>query len=125
MKDDSPEVRKTIEKEWVKCGFLYYEENESELNTLEIVDEKSSNYPDGVQRPTLGCRALVQRSLRMAKLIMRESSDWKDEVRLHSLKLMFQFVLHAEQKLTTKFFELYPDLAKSCADPVKEISTEV
>ncbi|KAL5275685.1 HEATR2 family protein [Megaselia abdita] len=124
LKDDSPEIPKTIEKLWKECGQLYFEENEAELSKTEIADFVPKNYPPNVIRPTLGCRAIVQRCLRIIPLIMRESSDWKDNVRLHSLKLFYQFVLHAEKSLTAKFFEFLPDLAKSCSDDEKEIREE-
>ncbi|XP_075155771.1 dynein axonemal assembly factor 5 [Haematobia irritans] len=114
LKDDSPEVRDYILPLWIKCGRQYYEENEAELNKQDIADTIPSNYPQNVQRPTIGCRAIVQRSLRLLKLIIRESSDWKENVRLHSLKLLYQFVLHAEASMSAKFFEIYPDVARSC-----------
>uniref|UniRef100_A0A1B0BK07 TOG domain-containing protein n=1 Tax=Glossina palpalis gambiensis TaxID=67801 RepID=A0A1B0BK07_9MUSC len=116
LKDDSPEVREYIVPLWIKCGKQYYEENEAELSKQEIGDLPSPNYPIDVMRPTIGCRGLVQRSLRLLKLITRESSDWKENVRLHSLKLLYQFVLHAEATMTAKFFEIYADLARACRD---------
>lgn len=124
LKDDSPEIPKTIDPLWKQCGQLYFEENETELSKTEIADFLPENYPKEVVRPTLGCRAIVQRCLRIIPLIMRESSDWKENVRLHSLKLFYQFVLHAEKSLTAKFFEFLPDLAKVCADDEKEIRAE-
>lgn len=116
LKDESPEVREYINPLWVKCGKLYYDENEAELSKQEIADIAPPNYPAHVQRPTIGCRAIVQRSLRLLKLITRESSDWKENVRLHSLKLLYQFVLHAEAAMTAKFFEIYSDVARACRD---------
>ncbi|XP_073828508.1 dynein axonemal assembly factor 5 [Musca autumnalis] len=118
LKDESPEVRDYILPLWVKCGKQYFDENETELSKQEIADIIPENYPANVQRPTIGCRAIVQRSLRLLKLITRESSDWKENVRLHSLKLLYQFVLHAEAAMTAKFFEIYPDVARACRDNV-------
>lgn len=116
LKDDSPEVQSYILPLWEKCGKQYYDENEKELSKQEIADIKPTNYPNNVTRPTIGCRGIVQRSLRLLKLIMRESSDWKENVRLHSLKLLYQFVLHAEAAMTAKFFEIYGDVAKAAND---------
>ncbi|XP_036318524.1 dynein assembly factor 5, axonemal [Rhagoletis pomonella] len=117
LKDDSPEVVDSIRPRWIQCGKQYYEENEEELSKQEIADLPVKNYPSGVERPTIGCRSIVQRSLRLLGLITRESTDWKVNVRLHSLKLLYQFVLHAEAAMTAKFFEIYPDLARACRDP--------
>ncbi|KAI8045468.1 hypothetical protein M5D96_001649 [Drosophila gunungcola] len=124
LKDDSPEVLNHIHPQWLKCGKLYFEENEAELSQQEISDLPAENYPKGVKRPTIGCRGLVQRSLRLLQLITRETGDWKDNVRLHALKLLYQFVLHAEAAMTAKFFEIYGDLAHACIDPVAEVNAE-
>ncbi|XP_014101950.2 dynein axonemal assembly factor 5 [Bactrocera oleae] len=124
LKDDSPEVVDLIRPQWIKCGKQYYDENEEELSKQEIGDLPVKNYPPGVERPTIGCRAIVQRSLRLLNLITRESNDWKVNVRLHSLKLLYQFVLHAEAAMTAKFFEIYGDVARACRDPDTIVSTE-
>lgn len=124
LKDESPEVLDDIRPQWVKCGELYYEENEAELSQQEICDHQVENYPAGVSRPTIGCRGLVQRSLRLLQLIAREVVDWKDNVRLHSLKLLYQFVLHAESSMTAKFFEVYPQIAQACYDTEPAVAAE-
>ncbi|XP_055912371.1 dynein axonemal assembly factor 5 [Eupeodes corollae] len=124
LKDDSPEVRNDIIGRWKECGKLYYDENETELKKIEIGERMPSNYPEWEDRPTIGCRAIVQRSLRLVHTIMRESGDWKEHVRVHALRLMYQFVLHAEAAMTAKFFEIYPDLAKACADPDSSVAPE-
>lgn len=95
------------------------------MQKVEIADILPENYPVGVNRPSIGCRGLVQRSLRLVTLIMRESYDWKENVRLHSIKLLYQFVLHAETAMTAKFFEIYPDLAKACSDSESNVASEV
>lgn len=124
LKDDSPEVLVDIRPQWVKCGELYYEENEAELSQQEICDHQVENYPAGVTRPTIGCRGLVQRALRLLQLIAREVGDWKDNVRLHSLKLLYQFVLHAESAMTAKFFEIYPHVSHACCDTEPAVAAE-
>lgn len=124
LKDESPEVLNHIYPQWLKCGIQYFNENEAELSQQEISDLPVENYPKDVKRPTIGCRGLVQRSLRLLQLITRETSDWKDNVRLHALKLLYQFVLHAEAAMTAKFFEIYGDLAHACIDHVAEVNAE-
>ncbi|XP_018782898.1 PREDICTED: dynein assembly factor 5, axonemal [Bactrocera latifrons] len=124
LKDDSHEVVDFIRPQWIKCGKQYFDENEEELSKQEIGDLPVKNYPPGTERPTIGCRAIVQRSLRLLSLITRESNDWKVNVRLHSLKLLYQFVLHAEAAMTAKFFEIYGDVARACRDPETVVSTQ-
>lgn len=124
LKDEAEETRNEIEASWQKCGEQYYRENENELSKVEIVDKMPDRYPDGVTRPTLGCRAIVQRSLRVCSIITKEMTDWKDEVRLHSLKFLWHIVLHSERALTAKFIEIAPVLLRHCTDPVKEVSQQ-
>lgn len=95
------------------------------MSKLELVDhDKPENYPAGIVRPTLGCRAIVQRSLRVCTIVLREMTDWKDDVRLHSLKLLWQIVLHSEKALTAKFIEINPVLGSYCNDSERSISDE-
>ncbi|XP_037937223.1 dynein assembly factor 5, axonemal [Teleopsis dalmanni] len=124
LADTTPEVVNYIQPLWVKCGRQYFDENEAELQKQEIADLPVVNYPINVQRPTIGCRALVQRTLRVLMLITRESTDWKDNVRMHSLKLLYQYVLHAEAAMTAKFFEIFPEISRACRDEEVEVNKE-
>ncbi len=108
----------------MQCGKQYFNENENELNKIELVDHFPNKYPVGVERPTLGCRAVVQRSLRVTSIILKEIIDWKEEVRLHSLKLLWQVVLHSEKSFTYKFIEIFPTLSMSCMDQVRPVANE-
>lgn len=55
---------------------------------------------------------------------MKELIDWKEEVRLHSLKLLWQVVLHGEKSFTAKFIEIFPILSKTCMDEVQAVASE-
>lgn len=128
MKDDFHDIREEVSAQFVRCGEKYFEENEKELQKIELIDHEfpCSNYTETVckQRPTLGCRALVQRSLRMIVIIVKEMLDWKESVRLHSLKLLWEVVLFAEKAFTCKFMEVFPTLAKTCQDDDKSVVEE-
>ena len=79
-----------------------------ELQKLLLIDAIPENYPnDSIipKRPTLGCRALVQRSLKVLNIVLHEMEDWKEEVRLHSTKLLKQIVIHSESFLAIKLVE--------------------
>lgn len=124
LNDDHQYIRDGMQSAWEECGQQYWNENENELSKVELVDHFPAKYPNGVERPTLGCRALVQRSLRVTTIIMKEMTDWKEEVRLHSLKLLWQVVLHGEKAFTAKFIEVFPPLAISCMDQVEPVASE-
>lgn len=128
LKDDLIDIRDEIHALFIRCGDQYFEENEKELQRIELIDHEypCSNYVETVaqKRPTLGCRALVQKSLRMTSIIIKEIQDWKEPVRLHSLKLLWEVVLFAEKAFTCKFMEIFPVLAKACQDDEKSVVTE-
>lgn len=128
MKDDTAEIYDEISSKFIECGQKYYEENEKELQKLELVDDEftCNSYLETVSkiRPTLGCRALVQRSLRMVSIVLIEMLDWKVEVRLHALKLLWQVILHAEKAFTLKFLEALPVLSKCCQDDERIVVDE-
>lgn len=113
---------------FIRCGDKYYQENEIELQKLTIIDNEfpCSNYKETIaeKRPTLGCRAIVQRSLSMISIIVDEMIDWKESVRFHALKLLWEMVLYTEEAFTPKFIDVFPVLAKCCQgdepDVVKE-----
>lgn len=122
------EIRTEINQQFMLCGKKYYEENEAELQKLTLIENAypCENYCETVakERPTLGCRALVERSLRMVNIIVIEMSDWKESVRVHSLRLLWELVLFAEKAFTCKFVEVFPALAKSCQDDDPSVRKE-
>lgn len=124
LNDDHQSIRNEIQDLWEQCGKQYFNENENELSKIELVDYVPTKYPISVERPTLGCRAVAQRSLRVTSIILKEIVDWKDEVRLHSLKLLWQVVLHSEKAFTVKFIEIFPTLSVSCMDQVQPVANE-
>lgn len=100
-------MRDEIQEQFNNAGELYFTENELELQKLIVIDQQPEHYPAEVKRPTLGCRALVQRSLNVLNIVLHEMEDWKEEVRLHSTKLLKQIVIHSENFLATKYLKLF------------------
>jgi dynein assembly factor 5, axonemal len=99
-------------------------ENQSELQNLNIIDATPANYPDYIKRPTIGCRALVRRSLKVLDVVLHEMEDWKDEVRLQSTKLLMHVVIHSEDHVASKYFDINAVLCKTCADQEVEIAKQ-
>lgn len=128
LQDETEEIREEIRLQFIECGRLYYQENEKELQKLDLVDDKlpCPNYLEKVSgiRPPLGCRALVQRSLRVVQIVAAEMQDWKPEVRQHALKLLWQIVYHAEGAFTVKFVDALTMLAKCCQDDERIVVDE-
>lgn len=122
LNDDTSEVRDEIRRLWIDAGELYYQENQADLQDLEMIDKIPDNYPPHLQRPTLGCRAMVKRALQVLNSILHEMEDWKDDVRLHSTKLLMQVVIHCENNLETKYYDINAVLCKTCQDKENEVS---
>uniref|UniRef100_A0A182MDU8 TOG domain-containing protein n=1 Tax=Anopheles culicifacies TaxID=139723 RepID=A0A182MDU8_9DIPT len=123
--DETAEVREDIERGWKRAGELYYHENETELSKTALIEKLPIGYPvDRYVRPTIACRAIVQRSLRVVNLVLHEMEEWKENIRLHATKLLRQIVLHAERAFSTLFVEVNPVLAKACMDAEKSIVLE-
>ena len=119
-------MREDIEAGWKQAGELYYRENETELSKAALIETVPKGYPvERYRRPTLACRAIVQRSLRVVNLVLHEMEEWKENIRLHATKLLKQIVLHAERSFSTLFLEVNPVLAKACMDAEKSIVSEV
>lgn len=124
LTDDTAEVRDDILVRWQEAGELYYKENETELAKAKLIDKVPANYPTEYDRPTLPCRAIVQRSLRIVNLVLHEMEEWKEDIRLHATKLLKIVVLHAEKTFSTLFMEVNPVLCKTCMDSDKDVAAE-
>ncbi|XP_063708550.1 dynein axonemal assembly factor 5 [Culicoides brevitarsis] len=122
--DEVEEIREEIHKNWIKVGAQYYDENEEELKEYLLTDVTPENYPAELKRPTVGCRQLVQRNLKMVNIILHEMEEWKEEVRLHATRLLGQVVIHSEKLFATQFIDAFPVLAKTCVDPEKIVAAE-
>ncbi|XP_055641881.1 dynein axonemal assembly factor 5 [Toxorhynchites rutilus septentrionalis] len=124
LDDDNEEVCGDIEARWEEVGEQYYLENETELSKIKLIDKIPSNYPEEYERPTIACRAIVQRSLVMVGTVLKEMEEWKEGIRLHSLKLFKMILIHAEKSLSPMFVEVYAVLCRICKDRDKAIVAE-
>lgn len=124
LADETPDVHQEIQTLWHEAGELYYNENQTELQKLDIIDELPSNYPDYIKRPSIGCRALVQRSLNVLNIVLHEMEDWKEEVRLQATKLLMQIVIHSEDHFATKYYDINAVLCKTCNDQEAPIAKQ-
>jgi dynein assembly factor 5, axonemal len=122
LNDEIEEVRDEIEKLWIEAGTLFYHENEADFQDQAIIDKVPDNYPTYLKRPTFGCRAIVKKALQVLNIILHEMEDWKDEVRLHSTKLLMQVVIHCEDHLDAKYYDINAVLCKTCQDKEFEVA---
>lgn len=117
MIDENDDVRNIISKKFLEVGRQYHEENESNLNDLALKDDPVPNYEwIDKPRPPLACRELVARRFQHCHIIANEMLDWKEDVRLHSLKLLSLIVFYSEHNFCKHFETIYPSLIKCCQD---------
>lgn len=109
---------------WIKCGEKYYEENEQELEKQELGDLPIENYPPDVQRPSIGCRAICQRSLKLVDRALNDMEEWQEAVRLHATRLLVQLLIHCEQSVGPLLMEIIPVVASKCNDEDRQVSKE-
>lgn len=124
LSEETVEVMEEIDSLWKAAGEQYYLENQNELQQFNMIDEQPIGYPIEISRPTIGCRALVKRSLQVLNSILHEMEDWKEDVRLHATKLLKQIVVHSEDHLATKYFDINAVLCKTCQDSEQSIVKE-
>lgn len=113
----------------MEAGALYYDENQAELQNLILIDDIPKDYPEIInKRPTVGCRALVRKALNVLNTILHEMEDWKEDVRLHSTKLLMQIVIHSEEHLAPRYYDINAVLCKTCQDqeiPIAKLALQV
>lgn len=115
--DENADTREEIGKQFVDVGEQYYEENESDMQKIALTDDPAPNYSwINKPRPSMACRHLVARRFQQIRVVANEMQDWKEEVRLHSLKLLSLIVLYSEENFYRHFEEIYPSLVKCCQD---------
>lgn len=115
--DEHDENREIITAKFIEVGQQYFEENESNLKDIALRDDPVPNYDwIGKPRPSLACRELVARRFQQMHVIANEMQDWKEEVRLHSLKLLTLIVFYSEHQFCKHFETVYASLTKCCQD---------
>lgn len=118
------EVSLEVQSLWTKCGEKYYEENEQELSKLELCDEQPPEYPPDLLRPSLGCRAICQRSMKLVDRALTDMEEWQEAVRLHATKLLTQLLIHCERTVGPLLIEIIPVLAAKCNDEDRQVTRE-
>lgn len=107
---------------WQEVGEQFYMEHQNELQNLILIDELPANYPASQTRPTIGCRALVRRSLAVLNAVLHEMEDMSEQVRLHAAKLLREIVIHSEDHIATKYFDINAVLCQTCADADSKVA---
>ncbi|XP_075231280.1 dynein axonemal assembly factor 5 isoform X3 [Lycorma delicatula] len=110
-------------KLWEIAGSQWVTENENDIkDKLDFLPEEVSWYPNGVRRPNIGCRELVQREMsKYLPAIVNELTDWKVDIKVKSAQLLCTTIQHAEQKITQHISKILPAMYKAFCDEDKRV----
>ncbi|XP_066259799.1 dynein axonemal assembly factor 5 [Euwallacea similis] len=116
--DEVEATRKEAIFLWDQVGMQYLKENENELkDKLDYLTEAPKYYPEGLERPNLGCRVLVQRNLsKLAVPLSNELFSWQMDVRVRCSQLLCALVHHAEEDFTFNTQNLLPAMYSAARD---------
>lgn len=119
-------MREAARAGWQRIGRLYAQENRDDLRDRMEHDEQPKHYPPGIERPEFGCRELVQRNLgKILPACWNDARDWVPQVRLQSIALVRQLLIHAEAHVTMELERTTVGLTRAANDDEKLIVERV
>ncbi|XP_063717180.1 dynein axonemal assembly factor 5-like [Symsagittifera roscoffensis] len=122
--DDSHiEVANAAVDFWRRAGRQFEEENEQELkDKLDFSVESPAWYPEGVERPCIGCRVLIYRNFgKFIHGIQNDIGDWGVETRIKTASLLYQCLLNVEDSVTQFLAKVFSALQKGALDEDKQV----
>ncbi|XP_041813590.1 dynein assembly factor 5, axonemal-like [Chelmon rostratus] len=123
ISDEIPEIRFLAADLWKQVGAQWETENEEDIkDKLDFLLTPPHFYPPGVERPGLGCRELVVRSLgRLVPAITHDVTDWLVPTRVRTSQLLSVLLLHAEDHSTQHLQPLLATLYRACTDTERDV----
>ncbi|XP_069558910.1 dynein axonemal assembly factor 5-like isoform X2 [Brachyistius frenatus] len=121
--DEIPEIRLLAADLWRQVGAQWETENEDDIkDKMDFLVTPPPHYPQGVERPGLGCRELVVRNLgRLVPAITHDVTDWLVPTRVRTSQLLSVLLLHAEDHSTQHLQPLLATLYRACTDSEREV----
>ncbi|ENN76488.1 hypothetical protein YQE_06941, partial [Dendroctonus ponderosae] len=106
---------------WQKVGQQFQQESEKDFkDILDFLTDTPCGYPTHLQRPSLGCRVLVQRNIdKIAGAVSNELLSWQEDVRVRCSQLLCSLVLHGENKYNPQ--SLLPAMYSAATDDDKRV----
>ncbi|XP_057317290.1 dynein axonemal assembly factor 5-like isoform X2 [Hydractinia symbiolongicarpus] len=127
LSDDMPEIREESLNYFRKAGKLYEEENENDFkDKLEYHTVKHYEHLLVHDRPSLGCRVLIQRNFsKILPAIVHDITDWTPATRIKSAQLLYHLVFYCEDHVTMHMELLSQGLYKAAQDEEVEVKRSV
>ena len=115
--DELPDVQRETRRLWREIGAQYAKENRDEIREKYGTGEDEAtmigtHLGEGA-RPSLGCRVLVQRIFfNVLPLVINDLKDWQENIRIQSLRLLHQMLLHAERHAVILLDKIFSALSQ-------------
>ncbi|XP_069503334.1 dynein axonemal assembly factor 5 [Ambystoma mexicanum] len=121
--DEMPEIRQLAITYWEKVGLQWQKENEDDLkDKLDFSSPHIACYPEGVNRPQLGCRELIFRNLsKILPAVSHDITDWVVGTRIKAAQLLTVLLLHAEDHITQHMELILSTLYQACSDEETQV----
>ncbi|XP_078521034.1 dynein axonemal assembly factor 5 [Lissotriton helveticus] len=121
--DEMPDIRQLAANYWEKIGLKWQQENEEDLkDKLDFYSSPGPCYPEGVNRPQLGCRELIHRNLfKILPAISHDITDWVVGTRIKAAQLLAVLLLHAEDHITQHMELILSTLYQACSDEESQV----
>lgn len=127
LSDELPDIQRQSKLLMNKVGDQYALENEEELKDRMNFEEQSSyRLQTGMDRPSLGCRILVQRNLsKILPAALRDMADWTTDTRIKASSLVNFLLFYAEDNTTQHMEILLQGLYRASQDENEQVVKEV
>ncbi|XP_034000207.1 dynein assembly factor 5, axonemal-like [Trematomus bernacchii] len=123
ISDEIPEISCLAADLWKQVGAQWEKENEDDIkDKLDFLLTQPPFYPQGVERPGLGCRELVVRHLgRLVPAISNDITDWLVPTRVRTSQLLSVLLLHAEDHSIQHLQPLLAILYRASTDAERDV----
>eukprot|EP00111_Clytia_hemisphaerica_P003015 TCONS_00008591-protein len=125
--DELPDIVNKSQTWFKQAGALYEEENEKDFKEKkEYLTQKHFEDALDHERPSLGCRALVQQNFsKILPAIINDITDWTPSTRIKSASLLYHMVYFCEDHVTMNIELLSQGLYRAAEDDEKEVVQHV
>uniref|UniRef100_A0A8D8SVG5 Dynein assembly factor 5, axonemal n=1 Tax=Cacopsylla melanoneura TaxID=428564 RepID=A0A8D8SVG5_9HEMI len=127
--DELPSIQVKAYENWQRIGDQYYQENKSDTrlkDKMDFLSQELKHYPEGVPRPNLGCRVLVQREMsKFLPALKNELHHWLPQVRIKSAQLLCSLSQHEEHNIVQHIPSLLSIMYQACNDEESSVRDNV
>eukprot|EP00795_Rhopilema_esculentum_P010870 gene10870-19690_t len=126
LSDEMTDIKAKSKDLFDQAGQQYEAENENDLKEkldFHVVKHFENVHPG--ERPSLGCRELVQRNFsKILPAVLGDLTDWVVETRIKASQLLYHLIFYAEDHITMHLEPLLQGLYKCIRDEEEAVGRE-